>query len=55
MNLSQLETMKPAEISQLLVAIADTLDKPKSAARKAAQNKTNNRSLVNALNALNAS
>ena len=54
MNLSQLEKMKPAEISQLLVAIADTLDKPKSPKEKkekAAQNKTNNQSLVNALNA----
>ena len=54
MNLSQLETMKPAEISQLLVAIADTLDKPKSPKEKkekAAQNKTNNQSLVNALKA----
>ena len=48
---SQLETMKPAEISQLLVAIADTLDKPKSPKNKAPQNKTNNRSLVNVLNA----
>jgi transcriptional regulator with XRE-family HTH domain len=47
MNLSQLETMKPAEISQLLVAIADTLDKPKSLQN---QTKTNNRSLVNVLN-----
>ena len=51
MNLSQLETMKPAEISQLLVAIAYTLNKPKSIAKKTSQNKTNNRSLVNALNA----
>jgi DNA-binding Xre family transcriptional regulator len=54
MNLSQLETLKPAEISQLLVAIADTLDKPRSPKQekeKAAQNKTNNQSLVNALNA----
>jgi transcriptional regulator with XRE-family HTH domain len=51
---SQLETLKPAEISQLLVAIADTLDKPKSPKEKkeiAAQNKTNNQSLVNALKA----
>lgn len=50
----QLETLKPAEISQLLVAIADTLDKPKSPKEKkekAAQNKTNNQSLVNALKA----
>ena len=54
MNLSQLEKMKPAEISQLLVAIADTLDKPKSPKDKkeeAARDKTNNQSLVNALNA----
>ena len=54
MNLSQLEKMKPAEISQLLVAIADTLDKPKSPKEKkerAAQNKTNNQSLVNAIKA----
>ena len=54
MNFSQLEKMKPAEISQLLVAIADTLDKPKSPKEKkekAAQNKTNNQSLVNALKA----
>lgn len=50
-NLSQLETMKPAEISQLLVAIADTLDKPKPVANKTTQNKKNNRSLVNVLNA----
>ena len=50
-NLSQLETMKPAEISQLLVAIADTLDKPKPVARKTSQSEKNNRSLVNALNA----
>ena len=51
---SQLKTMKPAEISQLLVAIADTLDKPKSPKEKkerAAQNKTNNQSLVNAIKA----
>ena len=51
---SQLESLKPAEISQLLVAIADTLDKPKSPKEKketAAQNKTNNQSLVNALKA----
>jgi transcriptional regulator with XRE-family HTH domain len=46
---SQLETMKPAEISQLLVAIADTLDKPKPVANKTPQSK-NNRSLVNVLN-----
>ena len=56
MNLSQLETMEPAEISQLLVAIADTLDKPKSPKdrkEKAVRNKTNtkNGSLVNVLNA----
>ena len=51
---SQLEKMKPAEISQLLVAIADTLDKPKSPKEKkekAAQNETSNQSLVNALKA----
>ena len=51
---SQLESLKPAEISQLLVAIADTLDKPKSPKEKkekAAQNETNNQSLVNALKA----
>ena len=56
MNLSQLETMEPAEISQLLVAIADTLDKPnsprdKKAKAAAAQTKKNNQSLVNVLNA----
>ena len=54
MNFSQLEKMKPAEISQLLVAIADTLDKPKSPKEKkekAAQIKTKNSSLVNVLNA----
>ena len=56
MNLSQLETMEPAEISQLLVAIADTLDKPKSpkenkAKAAAAQTNKNDRSLVNVLNA----
>ena len=54
MNLSQLETMEPAEISQLLVAIADTLDKPNSPREKkakAAQTKKNDRSLVNVLNA----
>ena len=48
---SQLEKMKPAEISQLLVAIADTLDKPKPVAKKTSESKKNNRSLVNALNA----
>ncbi|MBE9048720.1 hypothetical protein IQ255_30820 [Pleurocapsales cyanobacterium LEGE 10410] len=51
---SQLESLKPAEISQLLVAIADTLDKPKSPREKkekAAQIKKNNQSLVNVLNA----
>ena len=51
---SQLEKMKPAEISQLLVAIADTLDKPKSPKEKkekAAPIKTKNSSLVNVLNA----
>jgi transcriptional regulator with XRE-family HTH domain len=51
MNLSQLETMEPAEISQLLVAIADTLDKPKSPKEKkeeAAQNQTNSHSLLKA-------
>ena len=54
MNLSQLQKMKPAEISQLLVAIADTLDKPESPKEKKekiAQNKTNDSSLVNALKA----
>lgn len=56
MNFSQLEKMKPAEISQLLVAIADTLDKPKSTKdrkEKALRNKTNakNGSLVNAIKA----
>ena len=54
MNFSQLEKMKPAEISQLLVAIADTLDKPKSPKEKkekAAQIKTKNSSLVDVLNA----
>lgn len=50
-NLSQLKTMKPAEISQLLVAIADALDKPNPVARKTSQSEKNNRSLVNALNA----
>lgn len=43
--------MKPAEISQLLVAIADALDKPNPVARKTSQSEKNNRSLVNALNA----
>ncbi|WP_036489039.1 hypothetical protein [Myxosarcina sp. GI1] len=50
-NLSQLKTMKPAEISQLLVAIAEALDKPNPVARKTSQSEKNNRSLVNALNA----
>jgi DNA-binding Xre family transcriptional regulator len=48
-NFSQLETMNSAQISQLLVAIADTLDKPKPVANKTSQSK-NNRSLANVLN-----
>jgi hypothetical protein len=49
LNPSQLEAMDSAQISQLLVAIADTLDKPKPVANKTPQSK-NNRSLVNVLN-----
>ncbi|MEN9520320.1 MAG: hypothetical protein RLZZ381_2908 [Cyanobacteriota bacterium] len=47
-NFSQLETMNSAQISQLLVAIADCLDKPNSPAKKAIHNQKNNHHLVNA-------
>ena len=51
LNPSQLEEMDSSQISQLLVAIADILDKPKPAVQKTSQNRQSNRSLVNALNA----
>lgn len=51
----QLDAMDSAQISQLLVAIADRLDKPKPVAKKATHNQKNNpqnnQQLVNALNA----
>lgn len=51
LNPSQLEAMDSTQISQLLIAIADILDKPKPAVKKSSQNRQSNRSLVNALNA----
>lgn len=51
LDTSQLDAMDSAQISQLLVAIADRLDKPKPVAKKTPQSEKNNRSLVNALNA----
>ena len=51
LNPSQLEEMDSSQISQLLIAIADILDKPKPAVKKSSQNRQSNRSLVSALNA----
>ena len=51
LSTSQLEAMDSSQISQLLVAIADILDKPTSTAKKTPQNRQSNRSLVKALNA----
>ena len=51
LNTSQIETMDSAQISQLLVAIADILDKTKPVVQKNSQNCQSNRPLVNALNA----
>jgi transcriptional regulator with XRE-family HTH domain len=52
---SQLDAMDSAQISQLLIAIADRLDKPKPVAKKSTHNQKNNQRnnqhLVNALNA----
>ena len=48
LNTSQIETMDSAQISQLLVAIADILDKTKPVVQKKSQNRQSNRPLVNA-------
>ncbi len=48
LNPSQLEEMDSAQISQLLVAIADILDKTKPVVQKNSQNRQSNRPLVNA-------
>ncbi len=48
LNTSQIETMDSAQISQLLVAIADILDKTKPVVQKNSQNRQSNRPLVNA-------
>ncbi len=51
LNPTQLEAMDSSQISQLLVAIADILDKPKPSVEKTPRNQKHNRPLLNALNA----
>ena len=51
LNPSQLEAMDSAQISQLLVAIADVLDKPKPAVKNSSPKRKGSRPLVEALNA----